>query len=194
MKLTLLLSLVVIGQAFGQSAELPYAQIPDYPKQYSAATVAARMVDALGFRYYWATEGLRAEDISFSPNNDARTTRETLTHILDLSQVLLNSVNEVPTDNDIVLPELSFAEMRQKTLENIKATSAKLMKSNDKDLSKFKMVFKRGSNSREFPFWNALNGPLADALWHVGQVVSFRRSSGNPFNEKVNVLTGTVAK
>lgn len=194
MKLTLLLLLVVIGQAFGQRTELPYAQIPDYPKEYSASTVAARMVDALGFRYYWATEGLRVEDISFSPNNDARTVQETLTHILDLTQILLNSVNEVPTDNDAVSPQLSFAEMRQKTLENIKATSEKLMKSNDKELNKFKMVFKRSTNSREFPFWNALNGPLADALWHVGQVVSFRRSSGNPFNEKVNVLTGTVAK
>jgi hypothetical protein len=194
MKLTFLLLLVIIGQVFGQSTELPYTQIPESPKQYSAATVAARMVDALGFRYYWATEGLRAEDISFSPNNDARTTKETLTHILDLSQILVNSVNEVPNDNAEASPELSFAEMRQKTLENIKATSEKLMKSKDKELPKFNMVFKRGSSSREFPFWNALNGPLADALWHVGQVVSFRRSSGNPFNEKVNVLTGTVSK
>lgn len=194
MKLTLLLSWVVVSQAFSQNAELPYSQISESPKQYTGATVAARMVDALGFRYYWATEGLRTEDISFSPNNDARTTKETLIHILDLTQILLNSVNEVPNDNDVALPELSFAEMRQKTLDNIKATSDKLLKSNDKELSNFKMVFKRGAASREFPFWNALNGPLADALWHVGQVVSFRRSSGNPFNEKVNVLTGTVSK
>lgn len=194
MKLYLLLSLAIVSQSFGQSTELPYAQIPEYPKRYTATSVVVRMVDALGFRYYWATEGLRVEDVSFSPNNDARTTKETLIHILDLTQILLNSVNEVPTDNDVTLPELSFAEMRQKTLENIKATSEKLMKSNDKELSKFKMVFKRGAASREFPFWNALNGPLADALWHVGQIVSFRRSSGNPFNEKVNVLTGTVSK
>jgi hypothetical protein len=194
MKLILLFSLAIVSKAFSQSAELPYAQIPEYPKQYTGATVAARMVDALGFRYYWATEGLRTEDISFSPNNDARTTKETLIHILDLTQILLNSVNEVPNNNDVALSELSFAEMRQKTLENIKATSDKLLKSSDKELSKFKMVFKRGTASREFPFWNTVNGPLADALWHVGQVVSFRRSSGNPFNEKVNVLTGTVSK
>lgn len=193
MKLTLLFSLVVVSQIFAQT-ELPYTQIPDYPKQYTAATVAARMVDALGFRYYWATEGLRAEDISFSPTNDARTTKETLAHILDLSQILVNSVNQVPNDNTETLPELSFEEMRQKTLQNFKATSEKLMLSKDKGLLKFKMVFKRGASSREFPFWNAVNGPLADALWHVGQVVSFRRSSGNPFNEKVNVLTGTVSK
>ena len=37
---------------------LPYYQIPDYPSSYNAATVAARTIDGLGFRYYWATEGL----------------------------------------------------------------------------------------------------------------------------------------
>lgn len=191
MKLILLLALVS-SQAIGQQAELPYTEIPAYPQQYTAATVAARMVNALGFRYYWATEGLRTEDISFSPNNDARTTKETLTHILDLTQVLLNSVSEIVNDNSSKLPELSFEEMRRQTLENIKATSEKLLKSRDKDLNKFSMIFKRGTNKREFPFWNALNGPLADALWHTGQVVSFRRSSGNPLNPKVNVLTGKL--
>ena len=35
-------------------------------------------------------------------------------------------------------------------------------------------------------------GPIADALWHVGQVVTFRRSSGNPFNSKASVFTGKV--
>lgn len=49
-----------------------------------------------------------------------------------------------------------------------------------------------GGKRSEFPFWNMLNGPIADALWHVGQVVSFRRSSGNPFNSKVSVFSGKV--
>jgi len=191
MKLILLLVLIT-SQAIAQQAGLPYKEIPSYPQQYTAANVAARMVDALGFRYYWATEGLRAEDIIFKPNNDARTIRETLTHIFDLTQVLLNSVNELANDNSVNLPELTFEEMRMQTLKNIKETSEKLLKSRDKDLNKFSMIFKRGTNKRVFPFWNALNGPLADALWHTGQVVSFRRSSGNPLNPKVNVLTGKL--
>lgn len=66
------------------------------------------------------------------------------------------------------------------------------MASKDEDLVKYKMVFKRESGTRELPFWNEINGPIADALWHVGQVVSLRRSSGNPFNPKVNVLTGKL--
>jgi len=191
MKLVLLL-VFITSQAIGQQAELPYREIPSYPQQYTGATVAARMVDALGFRYYWATEELRAEDIIFKPNHDARSIQETLTHIFELSSILLNSVNEVSNNNSVKLPELTFEEMRLQTLKNIKETSEKLLKSRDKDLTKFNLIFKRGSSQREFPFWNALNGPLADALWHTGQVVSFRRSSGNPINPKVNVLSGKL--
>jgi len=35
-----------------------------------------------------------------------------------------------------------------------------------------------------------LNGPIADALTHVGQVISFRRTSGNPIPKGVNVFMG----
>ena len=87
---------------------------------------------------------------------------------------------------------MSFVELRQKTLENFKTTSDKLMQSKDEDLENYKMVFKRESGTREFPFWNEINGPIEDAVWHVGQVVSFRRSSGNPFNSKASVLTGKL--
>ena len=45
----------------------------------------------------------------------------------------------------------------------------------------------------EVPFWNIINGPIADALWHCGQVVMLRRASGNPFNAKVNVFKGKVS-
>ncbi|MFT7499284.1 MAG: hypothetical protein ACI8QP_001887, partial [Porticoccaceae bacterium] len=44
----------------------------------------------------------------------------------------------------------------------------------------------------EYPFWDLINGPIEDAVWHSGQLVSFRRSSGNPMNPKVNFLTGKV--
>jgi hypothetical protein len=191
MKLLILL-LFMATQSLAQTTnELPYRQIPDYPTQYTAATVTARMIDGLGFRYYWATEGLLPKDLSFSPNGDARTTQETLFHIYELSKNILNSVNQVPNTSEKT-GAMSFAELRQKTLENLKSTSDKLMTSKDEDLTNYKMVFKRESGTREFPFWNEINGPISDALWHVGQVVSFRRSSGNPFNAKANVLVGKL--
>ena len=39
------------------------------------------------------------------------------------------------------------------------------------------------------PFWNMINGPLADALTHVGQINSWRRLAGNPA-PKADVFRG----
>lgn len=165
-----------------------YYNIPEAPKEYTAATVASRLVDGLGFRYYWATYGLTEKDLSFKPNKEARTSRETLKHIYDLTTVILNSVIKKPNTGQKV-PKMTFAELRKATLANIEKSS-KILKSS-KDISEYKIVFKRGEKATEFPFWNQINGPISDALWHVGQVVSFRRSSGNPFPKGVSVLRGT---
>jgi hypothetical protein len=89
---------------------------------------------------------------------------------------------------------MNFAELRQQTLKNLKAASDRLVKATDKDMNDFNLIFKNENGTREASFWYNLNGPIADALWHVGQVVSFRRSSGNPFSEKVNVFTGKVSQ
>ncbi|MFQ5445389.1 MAG: hypothetical protein ACE5FF_00495 [Saprospiraceae bacterium] len=171
--------------------KLPYFEIPDYPDTYTPETVAARMIDGLGFRYYWATEGLRPEDLAFRPNDEARTSDETLGHILGLSRMIVNTVKQVPNVRGTAQPALTFEEKRKATLENLK-TASDLLKSGTVKLEDCKTVFQNGDNSSEFPFWNQLNGPIADAIWHCGQVVSFRRSSGNPFNSKVSVFSGKV--
>lgn len=85
---------------------------------------------------------------------------------------------------------MTFDEKRRKTLENIKTAADILRASND--LTEYTIVFKRDNNESEFPFWNNINGPIADAIWHCGQVVSFRRSSGNPFNSKASVFQGKL--
>ncbi len=171
--------------------ELPYRQIPDYPESYTAGTVAARLIDGLGFRYYWATEGLRDEDLQFRPNETARTTMETLDHIYGLSRMVLRACKgeaNRPEEEEA----LSFVELRRKTLEALREASDILRRSTDEDIATFNIIFQRGEDTSEFPFWNLVNGPVADALWHVGQVVSFRRSSGNPLNPKVSVFSGRV--
>jgi hypothetical protein len=177
-----------------QDKLLPYYEIPAYPGSYSAGTVASRMIDGLGFRYYWATEGLRSEDLAFKPSNEARTSEETITHIFELSQIIANAVANTPNQPGTPKQKYSFDEMRKLTLENFKTASDKLRISTDKEVSDSKLIFKRSTGTNEFPFWNLLNGPIADCLWHVGQVVTFRRSSGNPFNDKASVFTGTVRK
>lgn len=173
--------------------ELPYATIPDYPEKYTAGTVAARTVDGLGFRFYWATDSLRPEDLAFKPNAEARTTEETINHIYQLSSMLKNAVLGKANGNDPDVVKMSFEEKRTATLINIKSTSDILLTSSADQVASYKIIFKRkdGSTS-EYPFWNILNGPLADAIWHVGQIVSHRRSSGNPFNSNVSVLNGKL--
>jgi len=165
--------------------KLPYYEIPEPSETYTAGTVAARMVDGLGFRYYWATEGLRDIDLSYKPSEDARTSAETIDHIYGLTKVIVNATLNKP-NNRSEEPEMTFAVKRKKTLENIKM-AADILRSS-KDVSKFKTIF--GNN--EYPFWNQINGPIADAIWHCGQVISFRRSSGNPYNSKASVFSGKV--
>jgi hypothetical protein len=171
------------------SGELPYRELPEPAEAYTPGSVVARLIDGLGFRYYWATEGLRDEDLAFRPGEEARSARETLDHIYGLTRVILNSAlskpNE-PTERE----ELSFAEMRSRTLWMLEQASAIFREA--EDLDQYSVVFVREGNSSEFPFWNQINGPISDALWHCGQVVSHRRASGNPFSQKVSVFTGKV--
>lgn len=180
------LLLVISIQMTGQEKNDHYYKIPEAPKEYKAGTVVSRMIDGLGFRYYWATYKLRPEDLSYKPSEEARTTEETIDHILGLSQVILNSALKVP--NEKPQPKMTYAEKRAKTLENLKKASAIFKESSD--LSEHKIIFKRGNKTSEYPFWNQINGPISDAIWHVGQVVSFRRASGNPFPKGVSVLRG----
>lgn len=175
--LALILTTIVMAQ---NEDNLPYYQIPDYHETYTAGTITARMVDGLGFRYFWATEGLRPEDLSYKPSESGRTSAETIAHLYGLSNFILRSISKdfKATKN----PEMTFEEKRKQTLLNFKAASDILGKS--QDLSKF--------DNEKYPFWNLINGPISDALWHCGQVVMLRRASGNPFNSKVSVFRGKL--
>lgn len=183
--------LILVCTVISSSAQekLPYYEIPEAPETFTAGNVVSRMIDGVGFRYYWGTEGLREKDLSFKPSEEARSSFETIKHIYGLTNVILNSVTQQVNTGEKI-PEMSFHEIRKKTLINLKKTSDILRGSDD--ISKFNIVFKRGDNSSEFPFWNQLNGPISDALWHIGQVVTFRRSSGNPFNSKASLFSGKL--
>lgn len=187
--LSIALLFTFLGTTYAQgNPEDYYYEIPDIPGEYNEGTVAARVVDGLGFRYYWATEGLRAEDLAFKPSEEARTIEETIDHIVVLTQILREAVNE-KAFTGIEIGEMSFEDKRELTLENIRIASEKLKISAAEDLMKYDMIFSSGS---EFPFWNLLNGPIADAINHVGQIISIRRTNGNPYNQNISVLRGSV--
>ncbi len=197
MKLTLFLllfSLQILSAQTDTMPSLPYYEIPEAPATFNACTVAARTIDGLGFRYYWATEGLRAEDLQYRPSEEARTTTQTIDHIHGLSQMILKAIKQEPNIRGAAKDdeELTFEQIRAETLNTLKEASDLLRGSEVSQMEDFNIVFQRKEQRTEFPFWNVLNGPMADALWHVGQVVSYRRSSGNPLSGKISVFSGTV--
>jgi len=187
--ISLISILVMTHLTIAQQKELPYKQIPDYPEEFNAGNVAARVVDGLGFRYYWATEGLTEDDLSYQPSEDVRTIGQTLEHIYGLSRTIVNApqskVNSAPEEN------LLFDELRSRTLENIQLASTLLKQGREGDMENYRIILKNGDSTTEYPVWNMLNGPIADAIYHTGQVVAFRRAAGNPIPTGVRVFLGT---
>jgi len=169
--------------------ELPYASIPEYGDDYHSGAILSLFIEGLGYRYHWATEGLRAEDLAFKPSEDARSSGETIDHILGLSNAVLNAALKQPNTRTDT-KDMTFEEIRAKTLDNFqKAATIFKEKAADK-IGEHKIIYKRGEQESTFPLWNLINGQISDALYHVGQITSYRRTSGNPLNPKVNVFMG----
>lgn len=118
--------------------------------------------------------------MNYKPSETGRETIETIKHIYNLSTFIRNSVliNNKNTNKE----KLDFETMRKQTLWNFKLVSETLRNTSET----YKL------EDSEVPFWNIINGSISDALWHCGQVVLLRRTSGNPFNSKVNLFSGKV--
>ena len=176
------------------SSDIPYYDIPDAPENFTAGNLVGRMIDGLGYRYFWATEGLTDEDIEYRVSEDSRTLRETLDHIYGLSKVCLNAGSNSPNVRPAPEEDLTWVELREKTLEVIAEASQHFKNISGDDIQNSKMIFKRGENQSEFPIWNLLNGPLADAIYHTGQIVALRRAAGNPVSPLMNVFSGKTRR
>ena len=112
---------------------------------------------------------------------------------MGLSRIINNAIiGKENTQTGEETNKMDFITKRNLTLEYMRNASESL-RLKKVQLQDLKIIFinKEGKKT-EYPFWNAINGPVSDALWHIGQVISFRRSSGNPFNNKVRLLTGMV--
>ncbi len=183
-----LILLVVCSFVYSQEElkdKLPYYEVLEYAEEFTAGTMAARMVDALGFRYYWASKDLNEKDLAYRLNEKGRTTAETINHIYELSIIIVNSTLQKPNSRGDKV-EMTYKEKRTATLNNLKKASDILHVSND--ISQFKIIF----GEQKIPFWNQINGPIADAIWHCGQIAVYRRVTKNPINPKVNHFTGKI--
>jgi len=164
--------------------KLPYFSIPSEPRTINAACVLARMVDGLGFRYYWATEGLRKKDLSFRCSPESFSVKEVMFHILQLCAWMDHSLGGKKTPS-FAGPPPQPEQIRASTLGRLQTLSRRLKKMKNTDLKTFKV--------KTWPFWYLINGPLADALTHVGQINAWRRQSGNPA-QRVSFFQGTPPK
>ncbi|MEQ8705536.1 MAG: hypothetical protein RIC19_16535 [Phaeodactylibacter sp.] len=188
--LLLFLSTTAQTQTIMPKDTLPYQQIPEAPETYTSSATVARMIDGLGFRYYWATEGLTPADLKYKPSEEGRTILETLTHIHGLASMVYNSAFQQPNKRPATPAPEDFETLRRTTLLKLKAASDQFRAANTNEMATFDLIFERDGVQSTVPFWHQLNGPIADALWHVGQVVAFRRAAGNPVFPGINWFQG----
>jgi len=192
-----LLFTLMLSPTFAQTSKsevLPYRQIPEYPADYSAGNVMTRLIDGLGYRFYWATEGLTEKDLALTPAGHTRNMLKTVEHIYQLTVMVLNASKAEPNIRPANWPEMTFEEMRRATLLNLQQASTLCKDKNAQELSELPVTFQRGEQQTTLPYWHIINGPISDAIYHTGQIVMLRRMSGNPINPKVNVFMGKNAE
>jgi uncharacterized damage-inducible protein DinB len=170
--------------------ELPFSSIPASPQDYTAGNSISRMIQGLGFRYHWATEGLRAEDLEYRPTKEAQSTLGTLQHIYSLTKTILNAAKNEASKRPAPSPPENLEALRVATLKDLQQAATLFLNYSKDEIEELNIIFEREGKKSRFPVWNLINGPIADALNHTGQVVSFRRTSGNPIPKGVNVFLG----
>jgi hypothetical protein len=78
-----------------------------------------------------------------------------------------------------VLLSVFHEDTRALTLASLERIRGNFLERGDAGLEDIRIVgSSRPGDDR--PFWNMINGPLADALTHVGQINTYRRMNGNP--------------
>jgi len=185
-----LFTLSINAQTDKKEIDLPFSEIGEYPTDFSQANIISRMIEGLGYRYYWATKSLTENDLNYKSSEDARSTIQIIEHIYSLTMMISSSFEKKEFKFDSVT--YNYDELRTKTLLKLKYIHDELR--SNPDFSQLFIKFERGGTKMEFPFWNQINGPISDALWHCGQVVMNRRSSGNPLQSGVNVFVGKTSK
>lgn len=167
-----------------------FSQISTYPTQLNTGTILARMVEGIGFKYFWATEGLTESDLAYSPGNENRTLLQTLDHMYNM----LDFTGYVLEGKTYPFPETengwTFAVLRDQTLKRIAKIQQHLLSLEDQDLNGKSIHLTMNEQPMEFPIWHLFNGPLIDFMSHLGQVVVFRRANHNPIDPYVQPFMG----
>lgn len=160
--------------------EVDYRNLPVPPEEISAANTVCRLIDGLAFRFYWVTENLDPDIYRYKPCEDCRSISQLLSHIWDLlnwvhTDLKGAGVGKPADDEGFRAGILDLCERLKKEFLNLK----------NENLAQLRFM---GS-----PFWILLNGAIADALTHVGQIGTVRRIAGSPAPES-DPFQGTPPK
>ncbi len=147
--------------------KIPFYRMPDAPTGMSAGAMLGRLTDSIGFRFRWAAEGLGDADLAFKPAPDCMTQAELILHIHDL---LVSAGRNAGMPEEDPIPEsASCSLMCARVLDLCVRLSARYKSMSERDLARCSPQL-----------WNMVNGPLADCLTHIGQMLSWRRLAGAP--------------
>ncbi len=157
-----------------------FRELKGYPDTCSAAGIIVRLLDGIGFRFYWATENLTEDDYSYRAVPAGMSIGEITMHIWGL----VNWISMHATGQDFIRPH-DFDQIRESVLQNLLFLRNTFARLSDEQLQEIRIEKQQ--------FWHLINGPLADALTHIGQINILRRAAGNP-PLKANPFLGIPTK
>ena len=156
--LNLFLFFIIISGHMQSQDQLPFKSIPQYPDNYKSGNIIQRMIHGLGYRYYWATEGLTDKDLKYRPSNKAMSSLETLEHIYGLAETINNTslkkVNYRPYRD---APE-NFESIRRETLNHLQLAANRFSDLSYDEISDNEIIFETNDIKTVFPLWNLING------------------------------------
>jgi hypothetical protein len=162
-----------------------FRSLPPGPETVTGSAVLVRLVEGIGFRFTWATEGLREPDLAYRPTPQTMSIAELVGHVLELVAWVAAAAGAIPAGPQKPESPLPFPEIRLQVMEVLALLRARFAEMSDGKIAAITI----GSRAGPVPWPHIVNGPLADALTHIGQIAVLRRSSGNPV-PKANVFLG----
>ncbi len=161
-----------------------YKTLPPTPTQISSGAILARFIDAIGFRFQMATDGLTESEIYFCPVDGSMDMMELMNHIYGVLSWAHGAFNkDAVRRKDLA----TFEDYRNATLEVCDIFKKRLLEMSDEEIENTSIYLKR--NDTTYSIYYLINGPISDVLTHVGQIVTWRRIAGNPI-ARISPFTG----
>lgn len=158
--------------------------IPKDPTEFNGSHVLQRMVDAILIRYTIATKDISDIAINYRATPESMSMLELQKHILLLILWVSKSLDLEIESKD---KAETFQDFEVQIKERIANLSQHIVTLSDEQLSKKTIFLKRADT--HYSIWYMIHGPLADAIHHIGQIITWRRICGNPIG-KISPFTG----